>query len=115
MLASLFKKFKPSRKVALSQAHVQGMSFEELLKQTLYSFPVNTLVLVDIDVSKKSGNFWTNLSLDTRKAFLHDIVVLRPESTKQAKEIWSSLDPEFCHAYLILGDNSAIDNRGELD
>lgn len=90
---------------------ISGLSLEKWLTETTALLPDNTVLLADIDLTKKPNGFWLTMPQDVRRAFQQDIVLLSAANAKEAYETWATLEPEFCLAILKVNGDVALNRE----
>ena len=82
---------------------LSSFSWEEILKLWLGE-NLNLgvfVVLYDLDLSKKSSEFWARVPPEKRVHFNEDVIIMRCKDTYQASDIADSIAPNFGKAIVI--------------
>ena len=97
-------------KHALSLPKLQGLSWEkDILKDWIKAFlPLGYfVVLYDLDLSRRTKDFWAKVPLEKRHHLTKDVVVMKCETEEQAIQIVDSIDPDIGKA-LLLKDSTLV-------
>lgn len=92
---------------------IAGFSLEEILEAWVrVHYPgQDVVVMYDMDVSKKSTEFWRSVPVLKAKELVQDVVVFQCVSAKQAAELCQSTDPSFANAIAFSFGYKTSSNR----
>lgn len=120
-LLSVFSSYR-DRDLDSPMDKVDSISYDNLLRYWINNVLVDDfyVILSDINVSKKSTDFWLRIPKYSAIKFNEDVVVLRCKDKKEAIRLCESIDEHFAKAYLvdhgiIIYDNSTLNNETECD